>query len=53
MSTFGAAAASAPTAQTESADPSAALRQLDQLRSEGLITDDEFAAKRQATIDRL
>ena len=53
MGTFGAAAASAPTAQTEPADPSAALRQLDQLRSQGLITDDEFTAKRQAVIDRL
>jgi hypothetical protein len=50
MSTFNAAAASP---RTEPADPSAALRQLEQLRSQRLITDDEFAAKRQAIIDRL
>ena len=53
IGTFGAAAAPAPAAHAEPADPSAALRQLDQLRSQGLITDDEFAAKRQAVIDRL
>jgi hypothetical protein len=53
MGAFGPAAASAPAARAGPADPSAALRQLDQLRSQGLITDDEFAAKRQAIIDRL
>lgn len=53
MGTFGAATASAPAAQAEPADPSAALRQLDQLRTQGLITDSEFTAKRQAIIDRL
>ena len=53
MSTVGAVATSAPRPRTEPADPAAALRQLDQLRSQGLITDDEFTAKRQAIIDRL
>lgn len=36
-----------------SADPSGALRQLEQLRSQGLITDTEFAAKRQDVLNRL
>ena len=53
MSTFGAPAAFGSPAQTGPADPSSALRQLEQLLSQGLITGDEFAAKRQAIIDRL
>jgi hypothetical protein len=40
-----------PTAA--STDPSGALRQLEQLRSQGLITDTEFAAKRQDILNRL
>lgn len=35
------------------ADASAALRQLEQLRTQGLITDIEFAAKRQDVLSRL
>ena len=34
-------------------DPTGALRQLEQLRSQGLITDTEFAAKRQDVLNRL
>jgi hypothetical protein len=40
-----------PTAA--STDPSGALRQLEQLRSQGLITDAEFAAKRQDVLNRI
>jgi hypothetical protein len=53
MNTSGPAAAAAPTGNSQVPDPTTALRQLDQLRSQGLITDVEFAAKRQAVIDRL
>ena len=35
------------------ADPSGALRQLEQLRSQGLITDAEFTAMRQDVLNRL
>lgn len=48
----GVAASSAPGG-SQHADPTAALRQLDQLRSQGLITGAEFDAKRQAIIDRM
>jgi hypothetical protein len=43
----------APAAPTEPADRAAELRQLEELRSQGLMTDQEFAAKRQAIIGRL
>jgi hypothetical protein len=35
------------------ADPSVALRQLETLRTQGLITDAEFAAKREDVLGRL
>ncbi len=53
MSNVGQAAVSATASHLPPADLTSSLRQLERLRSEGLITDVEFAAKRQAIIDRL
>ena len=43
---------SAPPAASAQADTAEALRQLDDLRANNLITDDEYQAKRKAIIDR-
>ncbi len=47
------AASTTTSSVSQPTDPASALRQLDQLRTQGLISDREFDAKRQAIIDRL
>ena len=48
-----ASGAAAPTPTPAAEDPQARLQKLKQLKDSGLITDAEFAAKRQAIIDSL
>ena len=46
-------AASDPGPTSAVSDPTGAFRQLEQLRSQGLITEDEYAAKRRDVLSRL